>query len=311
MILGHTAPFHYSVLFKYDLIPTIYNIYEATILQNEAVKYGQNLRIHLAVNTGMNRIGFEVSEKSIEEISKIYSYKNLIIDGIFSHFADADNCEDNTYTTYQFNRFRDFTSRLKNAGIEIPVRHLYNSAAIATLEPEFELVREGICMYGLKPSDNMNSIITSLIKPAMSLRSEVIHIHDIESGAAVSYGCKFKASKKMKVATVCAGYADGVPRSASEQGYVLIEGKRSKILGSICMDQFMCDVTEIDNVHIGSVVTIFGKDSAEEITAADVANWAGTISYEVLCGISKRVPRVYLYGGNVQNIHYGIPHEEL
>ncbi|MBQ7714772.1 MAG: alanine racemase [Clostridia bacterium] len=311
LILGHTAPYHYSVLFKHDLIPTIFSLDEADKLNCAAREYGQKLNIHIAVNTGMNRIGFEPDDAAVETIKKIYSFEYLTVDGIFSHFADADNGCDDSFTQMQLSVFRDFCRKLDYAGVKIPVRHIFNSAAIAEIVPEFEMVREGICLYGLPPSDElMRGALTSL-KPAMSLRSEVTHIHKIKAGDSVSYGLRFTAGREMTVATVCAGYADGVPRASFKEGFVLINGKRAKILGTVCMDQLMCDISDIEGVYPGSVVTVFGKDGDESIGASDVARWAGTISYEIICGISKRVPRVYIKDGEVSSIHYGIPHEEF
>ncbi len=311
LILGHTAPYHYSVLFKHDLIPTVYNFDEALALEEAARSYGQSLDIHLALNTGMNRIGFELDDESFEKIVKISAFEYIRIDGIFSHFADADNGLDATFTKLQLERFRTFTERLASAGISGCVRHLFNSAALITLPPEFDMVREGICLYGLSPSDTVAGERTAGLIPAMSLRSEVIHIHKISPGTPVSYGCHFKADKETVVATVCAGYADGVPRAISNKGYVLINGRRARILGSVCMDQLMCDVTDIPNVRSGSVVTVFGRDGDGYIGADEVGDTAGTISYEIICGISKRVPRVYIHNGEVEYIHYGIPHEEF
>ncbi len=311
LILGHTAPYHYSVLFKHDLIPTIYNAEEAALLEKEAASYGQTLNVHIALNTGMNRIGFEPDDESFDEIMKIAKYEHVNIDGVFSHFADADNGDDATYTEYQLNRFRAFTTRLRNAGLSSAALHLFNSAGIITIPVEFDMVREGICLYGLSPSDSLRGENTARLTPAMSLRSEVIHIHKIKSGECVSYGCRFKAERDTLVATVCAGYADGVPRALSNKGDVLINGRRAGILGSVCMDQLMCDITDIPGVSVGSVVTVFGRDGDEKIDADEVASIAGTISYEIICGISKRVPRVYLKNGDVDTIHYGIPHEEF
>jgi len=311
LILGHTAPYHYSVLFKHDLIPAVYNAKEAALLEKEAESYGQILNIHIALNTGMNRIGFELTDESFYEIMKIASYPHINIDGIFSHFADADNGSDRSYTVFQLGRFREFCKRLRDAGLATPVLHLYNSAAMITLPAEFDMVREGICLYGLSPSDDLYEKCSGALTPAMSLRSEVIHIHKIAPGECVSYGCRFKAERETLVATVCAGYADGVPRSLSNKGSVLINGRRAKILGSVCMDQLMCDITGIPGVNVGSVVTIFGRDGEETVGADEVANTAGTISYEIICGISKRVPRVYLKDGKIDSIHYGIPHEEF
>ena len=252
-------------------------------------------------------------EKDRESTGRIVpaDRKSVNIDGIFSHFADADNGRDMSYTDLQLKRFRDFTGRLRAAGLESPVLHIFNSAGILQLAPEFDMVREGICLYGLSPSDTVAGERTSKLRPAMSLRSEVIHIHKIKPGDAVSYGCRFRAERDTTVATVCAGYADGVPRALSNKGCVLVNGKRAKILGSVCMDQLMCDVTDIPDVRVGSVVTVFGRDGEEFVGADEVAENASTISYEIICGISKRVPRVYLKGGEVDFIHYGIPHEEF
>ena len=311
LILGHTAPFHYSVIFKHELTPTVYNIDEARLLCAAADSYGHRLEIHIALNTGMNRIGFEPDDASLEAIKEIAGYGNISIGGVFSHFADADNGVDCSYTKRQLEVFRSFLSKLNDAGVDIPLKHIFNSAAILTLPPEFDMVREGICLYGLAPSDTVKSELTEHLAPVMSLRSEVIHIHKLKEGDAVSYGCRFIAPHEMTVATVCAGYADGVPRALSNKGFVLVNGRRAKILGSVCMDQLMCDVSEIDGVHIGSVVTVFGRDGDESIGADEIASHAGTISYEILCGISKRVPRVYFKDGKVESIHYGIPHEEF
>lgn len=311
LILGHTAPYHYSVLFKHDLIPAVYNYDEALLLEKCAEEYGQSLNIHIAVDTGMSRIGFDTSDDSVSKIEKISKLSNIGIDGIFSHFADADNGLDRSFTYLQRDRFTAFCEKLNYRGVTIPVRHLYNSAAVTELEPQFEMVREGIYLYGLMPSDTVNAEKVSSLIPCMSLRSEVIHLHDIEKGTPVSYGCTFKAPRRMRIATVCAGYADGIPRASSVRGYVLICGKKAKIVGRICMDQFMCDVTDIEDVKIGSVVTLFGCDGDMTISAADIALWSGTISYEIICAISKRVPRVYFKDGKIDMIHYGIPHEEF
>lgn len=311
LILGHTAPYHYSVLFKHDLIPTVYNYGEALLLQKSAEEYGQRLNIHIALDTGMSRIGFELSDESLAEIEKISRLENLTIDGIFSHFADADNGNNQNFTLLQLQRFRKFTAKLSDMGVKIPVRHMFNSAAITELDSEFEMVREGIYLYGLAPSDTVNAEKVKGLRPAMSLRAEVIHIHTIDAGTPVSYGCTYVADGERKIATLCIGYADGVPRKLSNKGAVLINGKRAPIVGRVCMDQLMCDVTDIENVSVGSVATVFGRDSEEEITAAEVGGLADTISYEIICGISKRVPRVYYRNGEIYTIHYGIPHEEF
>ena len=303
LILGHTSPHFYPLLFEHDLIPAIYDVDEAKVLDREAAKRGTVQRIHIAVNTGMNRIGFEPDDDGIRSVCEIASMKNLMIDGIFSHFANADDPIGDEYTEYQLSSFRTFTQKLIDNRINIGLRHLYNSAGIIRLNGEFDMAREGICLYGLSPSACFSNDLTHRLRPAMSFRSEVIHIHNVKSGGYVGYGCRFRAERDTLIATVCAGYADGVPRLLSNKGFVLVEGKRAPITGNVCMDQFMCDVTDIEGVHKGSVVTLIGSDGNESIGADEVAGIANTISYEVICGVSKRVPRVYLKGGKLISVN--------
>ncbi len=310
LVLGHTSPSGFSALTKYKITPTFWNFDEVMILRDFLKKNGEKADIHIALDTGMNRIGFAATDESIREISEISKIENIRIKGLFSHFADSDNGDDLSFTYKQLEIFRGFTKKLEASGVKIPIRHIFNSAAITELNTEFELVREGIYLYGIAPSDTVTVSKVKTLKPAMSLRSEIIHIHEIEKGTSVGYGCTFIAPRKMKIATVCAGYADGVPRALSNKGEVAVNGKRAKIIGRICMDQFMCDVTDIEDAKIGTAVTVFGKDGDCEITCTEISSAVGTIPYEIICGISKRVPRVYFSGGNIDCIHYGIPHVE-
>lgn len=308
LILGHTSEKSFHALFKYNVTPTVWDFGEALKLQRYAEELRKTINIHIALNTGMNRIGFEPNEESLNQVKAISDFTNVNIEGIFSHFADSDNGIDTSFTLQQLELFRNFTSKLSEKGVHIPIRHIFNSAAVTQLDCEFELVREGIYLYGIAPSNTVNLSKVKGLKSAMSLRSEVIHIHEIEKGTPISYGCTFKAPERMKVATVCAGYADGVPRALSNIGYVIINGKKSKITGRICMDQLMCDITEIDDVEVGTVVTLFGTDCGATLTVSEIAREVGTIPYEIICGISKRVPRVYFKNGEFECIHYGIPH---
>lgn len=308
LILGHTEKYYYPLLTKYSIIPTVYNYDEAVQIAECGVKNNKCVDVHIAVDTGMSRIGFELSDESVEIIKKISLLEGIRIDGIFSHFADADNGDNTNFTCLQLRRFRKFTESLRENGIDIPTRHLFNSAAITELDTEFDMVREGIYLYGIAPSDTVNKAKAEKFIPAMSMRCKVIHIHDIEPGTPVGYGCTFTSEKTMKIATVSIGYADGVPRLLSNKGHLLINGRKAKIVGNVCMDLLMCDITDIKGVEVGDTATVFGKDYDAEITAAEVADIAHTIPYEVICGISKRVPRIYYKDGKVIDFYFGTTH---
>ncbi len=306
LILGHTPVTRYDSLIDHGIIPTVYNISEAESLNEISLKKGTVSPIHIAVDTGMSRIGFSLTPESIESIKAINAYDNVNIEGIFSHLANADDLVDVSFTEKQREGFASFVSDLSNNGIEIPIKHLYNSAGICSLSADFDMIRMGICLYGNLPDEAFNVKGIGRLTPVMSLYSKVIHLHEIQKGTPVGYNCTFVADKNIRVATVSAGYADGYPRLLSNNGSVIINGKKARIIGRICMDQLMCDVTDIDNVKVGTTVTLFGKDGDVEISALDVGKAAGTNSYEILCGISKRVPRVYVDRSGIRHIHYGI-----
>lgn len=306
LVLGHTPVTQFENLLSYGIIPTVYDLDEAIALDKISSDKGCVAKIHIAIDTGMSRIGFSVGDESIEKIRKIYSLNNLRIEGIFSHLANADDLTDRSYTEEQIKKFNGLLNQLSANGIDIPIKHLYNSSGICSLDYDYDMIRMGICLYGNLPDKAFNvQGIDSLI-PVMSLYSKVINVHEIPKGTSVGYNCTYTADKDMTVATVSAGYADGYPRLLSNRGHVLINGQKARILGRICMDQFMCDVTDINNVKIGTNVTLFGKDGNEEISALEIGMIAETNSYEILCGISKRVPRVYISNGEVRHIHYGI-----
>ena len=309
LILGYTPSSYYKTVIENGLTATVYSREDAIRLNRFCEELGAVATVHVALDTGMSRIGFDLSDGSIEDILYICNFKNLKVEGIFSHLANADNLSDRSFTELQTERFTDFLGKLEKRGVNIPIKHLHNSAGICSLSPEFTMSRMGICLYGYRPDAEFNAPGVEKLRPVMSLRSQVIHIHEIEEGTPVSYNCTFVSDRKVKVATVCAGYADGFPRMLSGKGDVLINGKRAKIIGRICMDQFMCDITDIDGVSIGSKVTLFGSDGNESISASEVAANAMTIPYEVICGISKRVPRVYIKSGETTDIHYGISHD--
>lgn len=309
MLLGYAHPSTFDALIRYGIRPTIYRLEDAQQLQSSAARLKASVNVHLALDTGMSRIGFPDTDAGLDAVRKIAALPNLSIEGLFSHFASADE-PDKTYANLQRSRFSAFDKRLKDAGIEIPIRHLYNSAATIDMEPLFDMMREGIILYGLHPSPTVDLAKIDGLRPAMALKSRVIHLKQLEEGVPVSYGCTYVTGHTTRVATISAGYADGVPRLLSNRGHVLLHGFSAPIIGRVCMDQFMVDVTDIPEVEVGDTVTLFGRDGDAVLYADDVAALAQTIGYELVCGITKRVPRVYTEQGNITEIHYGIPHVE-
>lgn len=300
LILGHIPYGDYDNIVKYNITPTISDYYEAELLSKAAIKAGVTAPLHIAVDTGMNRIGFKCDEASVEEIKKIKTLPNIEIEGVFSHLAAADML-DKTYTKMQAEKFDSFVSMLENAGINAQIKHLYNSAAIADLEKKYDMVRQGIILYGLKPSDEVEFNNIAVPKPVMSMKTRVVQVKTLSAGESISYGCTYITEKETRVATLCAGYADGVTRVLSNNGEVLIRGKRAKIIGRVCMDQFMVDVTDIPEVEAGDTATIFGTDGEETISVDEIAKKANTINYEIICNINSRVTRVYMKNGKVES----------
>ena len=300
LILGHIPYGDYDNIVKYNITPTISDFYEAELLSQAAAKAGSVAPLHIAVDTGMNRIGFKCDKNSVEEIKKIKTLPNIEIEGVFSHLAAADML-DKAYTKMQAEKFENFAAQLENAGINAPIKHLYNSAAIADLEKKYDMVRQGIILYGLKPSDEVEFNNINIPQPVMSMKTRVVQVKTLPAGESISYGCTYTTEKETRVATLCAGYADGVTRVLSNNGEVLIRGKRAKIIGRVCMDQFMVDVTHIPEVEAGDTATIFGTDGNETISVDEIAKKANTINYEIICNINSRVTRVYMKNGKVES----------
>lgn len=300
LILGHIPYGDYDNIVKNNITPTISDVYEAELLSKSAVKAGVTAPLHIAVDTGMNRIGFKCDEASVEEIKRINQLPNIVIEGVFSHLAAADML-DKAYTKMQAEKFDTFVSKLEKNGVNAPVKHLYNSAAIADLEKKYDMVRQGIILYGLRPSDDVEFNNIAIPQPVMSMKTRVVQVKTLPSGESISYGCTYTTEKETRVATLCAGYADGVTRVLSNNGEVLIRGKRAKIIGRVCMDQFMVDVTDIPEVSEGDTATIFGTDGEETISVDEIAKKANTINYEIICNINSRVTRVYMKNGKVES----------
>lgn len=303
LVLGSVRDSRFRELLAADVRPVIFEEETAESFSKLAVEAGIRGRVHLAADIGMSRIGLQPSEESLKLVDRISSLPGLFVEGLFTHFPRADE-EDKEVTKQQFESFRTFAAQVsellmkKEPGRNRLLCHCMNSAGIIDFHRmpagmEMDAVRAGICMYGLYPSDEVDRSRIHLL-PAMELKSCITYIKEIEPGTAVSYGGTFVARRPMRVATVCAGYGDGYPRGLSGRGEVLIRGKRAKILGRICMDQFMADVTEIPEAEKWDTVTLVGRDGEEEITMEELAAQCGGFHYELPCLIGKRVPRIYV-----------------
>ena len=293
LILGYVSPSQYGDLVEYDITQTIDSYAQALALEKEAARQNRKAKAHLAVDTGMTRIGFQVTEHDADEAAKIADLPHIELEGMFTHFSCADQ-EDKTYCSMQMEKYDKMTALLAERGVTIPLRHICNSAGIMEFDDHrFEMVRSGIITYGIYPSEKVKKERLDLI-PALSWKSHVIHVKEVGPGIGVSYGPTYVTEKPMtRIATVSAGYADGYPRALSNQGCVLIHGKKAPIIGRICMDQMMVDVTDIPDVQVEDVVTLVGTDGDETITIEEIANPAARFDYEMLCDISSRVTRVY------------------
>lgn len=297
LILSYTSPYQFEALIDNELIPSVYRYEDAEMLSQEACRLGKTAVIHIAVDTGMSRIGFKDSEKSADTVKKISELPNIRIEGIFSHFACAD-AEDKACALGQKKRFDNFIAMLEERGLTIPVKHICNSASIIDFDFSYDMVRMGISLYGLYPSDEVKKDSVSLT-PAMEVVSHIIHIKEIEAGTGVGYGHIYIAPEKRKIATVCIGYADGFNRAFSNKGYVLINGKKAPITGKVCMDQIMVDITDIKDAKIGDHVIIMGSSNGETITAEQLGQMCESFNYEVVCTFMPRVMRLYYENGEL------------
>ena len=299
LILGVTHESRYEDLLRYDIRTAMFQYEKAKKLSDLALKQGKKAVVHLALDTGMSRIGMKADREHAKEAAAIAALEGIEVEGLFTHFARADETDKSAYEE-QYRRYKEFLGYLKELGVKIPIRHCSNSAGIVeSLESNhMDMVRAGIAIYGMYPSDEVDHNSVKLT-PAMEIKSCITYIKEIEAGTAVSYGGTFVADHTMKVATIPVGYGDGYVRSLSGKGDVLIHGKRAAILGRICMDQFMVDVTDIPDVQEDDEVTLLGSDGAECITMEELAEKSGGFHYEMVCDIGKRIPRVYLKDGKV------------
>ncbi len=296
LILGYVFREHYYDVVKYDIAPAVFTIDMARDLSRAAIVANKNCKIHLAVDTGMGRIGYQVTEESAAEMEQIAALPNMIIEGIFTHFSRADE-KDRTNTEKQMFLFDKMIKLLEKRKIDIPYKHCSNSAGIVEFpEANMDIVRAGVILYGMWPSDEVEQEKVAL-KPVMTLVSHVAYVKTLEAGCPVSYGGTYVTEKDTVVATIPVGYGDGYCRALSNKGYVLIHGKKAPIIGRVCMDQFMVDVTEIPDVIVGDKVTLIGKDGEEEITMEKIGELSGRFNYEFACDLGKRIPRVFYKNG--------------
>ena len=303
LILGHTPVKAFPTAIREGIRPTIFRYEDAVALSEAAVAEETSAAFHFAVDTGMSRIGFQVTEQDADLCARIAALPGLVPEGIFSHFATAD-CGDLSRSREQAKRFDAFCRMLKSRGVEIPIRHLNNSAGIMNFDTHYEMVRAGIVTYGMYPSDEVSPDLLAL-KPALQFLSKVTFVKTLPAGREISYGGTYTTTKETRVATLPVGYADGYRRSLSGKFHVLIHGKKAPILGRVCMDQMMVDVSDIPETQPGDRVTLVGTDGAETITMEQIAAAADSFNYEFVCGISRRVPRIYVRGGkNVHAVHY-------
>lgn len=297
IVLGYISPKEYRLAIEHDIILSMFSYEQACILSELAASMGKCGRCHIKLDTGMNRIGLAAKHDediapTVNEIEKIKSLPNIICDGIFMHFATADEAI-KIKAKKQYENFCRVLDELKKKNIEFTYRHCSNSAAIIDMpECTFEWVRQGITLYGLMPSDELVNNIE--LYPAMQLKSHVVHIKTIQPGDEVSYGGVYVADSKRRIATISIGYGDGYPRQLSNKGYVLIKGQIAPIVGRVCMDQLMVDITDISGVRLEDEVTLFGTDGDAVITVDELSKLCGRFNYEFVCDINKRVKRIYI-----------------
>ena len=301
MILGYTPLYLGQELIEYDLEQTVYDLEYAKELSKIALSLNKKVKIHIALDTGMGRIGFLPNEKAVEDVSEICYLKGLEVLGIFTHFSTSDE-KDKEYTYEQFNKFKDFTAKLSDLGIKIPLKHVSNSGAIMDMpETYLDAVRAGIILYGYYPSNEVNKNNLSL-KPALTLKACITRVQEMDKDMYISYGRTFKTERKSLIATLPIGYADGYSRLFAKGANVIINGKFAPIVGRICMDQCMIDVTDIGNVKVGDEVILLGEQGSLKFNADNLAEIMGTINYEILCMLKYRIPRVYIKNGEVVNV---------
>lgn len=302
LILGYTFPECYTHIVKNEIRQTIFTLDMAKALSNEAVRQNKKAYIHIKLDTGMGRIGYQNAKEAAADAEKISKLPMLEIEGVFTHFANADTSSQEN-TLRQLEKFDEMIEAMEAVGVTFSLKHCANSAGIIELtERKFDLVRAGIISYGLWPSDEVKKDVVQL-KPILSLKSHVVYVKEVEPGCAVSYGSTWVAEEKRIIATIPIGYGDGYPRSLSNKGYVLIKGCKAPIVGRVCMDQMMVDVTDIpEEIRVGDRVTLIGQDGDLTITAEEIGDLSGRFNYELVCDLGNRIPRIYYKDGEIKEI---------
>ncbi len=302
LILGYTDPRRANEIIENDVTQSVFSHDLAQALSDEAVRQSKKVKIHIKIDTGMSRIGFLPGYSAVKNVVEISRLSNIIIEGLFTHFATADE-KNREYTNTQFERFMSICCELQRIGIHIPVKHCANSAAIIEYpEMHLDMVRPGIILYGMYPSEDVNKAKIDL-KPAMTLKANVIMVKEVEKNTSISYGRIFTTGRTSKIATIPIGYADGFNRMLSNKGKVLINGEFAPVVGRVCMDQCMVDITDIgSNVEVGDEVVLIGAQGQNNITAEDVAQTIGMINYELVCIVGKRIPRAFVKDGKISKI---------
>ena len=302
LILGYTDPARANEILENDVTQSVYSHELAQALSKEAVRQGKKVKLHIKIDTGMSRIGFMPGYSAVKNVIEIEKLPNVIIEGLFTHFASADE-RDRDYTLMQFEKFMSICCELQRIGIHIPVKHCANSAGIIEYpEMHLDMVRPGIILYGMYPSNEVCKEKIDL-KPAMTLKANVIMVKEVEKNTPISYGRIFTTERKSKIATIPIGYADGYSRMLSNKGRVLINGQFAPVVGRICMDQCMIDVTDIEgDVEVGDEIVLIGEQGQRNISVEDVAETIGIINYELVCIVGKRIPRAYVQNGKISKI---------
>ncbi len=300
MVLGYTPVEHGGAIIDNNIIQTVYTYNQALYFSNLAKEKNRNMTIHIKLDTGMSRLGFQPDVQSLRDIKEIFKLPNLIIEGIFTHLATADE-KNKDYTYKQFNIFMDFVNQIEKEGHSIPIKHISNSAAIIDLpEMNLDMVRPGIILYGLYPSNDVDKEKIKL-KQVMELKARVSHVKTLSRGHSISYGLRYTTDSSEKIITIPIGYADGYTRILSGKAEIIAKGKKIPIVGSICMDQCMANATGL-HIESGDEVVLYSSNKESGITINDIANKIGTINYEIICMLGKRVPRVYLENNNLLHI---------
>ncbi len=298
LVLGASFPESYGLLAEEGIRATVFSLRQAQALEQYAKEAERKIIVHVKIDTGLSRLGFQVTEEAADEIAQISAMPHIVIEGMFTHFAKAD-ARDKTMANAQVHNFSQMREMLNERGVEIPILHCSNSAAIIDMPAaNMSVVRAGISLYGMWPSDEVQKGNLDL-QPVLSLKSQVVFVKELEAGRTISYGATYETAGRERIATIPIGYGDGYPRSLSNKGHVLIHGKRAPICGRICMDQFMVNVSHIPEAKEGDAVVLIGRDGQEVISMEEIGELSGRFNYEFACDLSKRIPRVYVKGGKI------------